>query len=167
MERFKSPSAHGEVEKLVRANPMDVANTAEGLSFLVDENSRFHQKRDLKVSNIHATLNLLAYFLPSTFLSGSLSLLFLLSHFSRRNTTAIPIYFNTHIGCSNNTLLMQHFSSSHKSCKACVLTNLVSLYPNIYLTGVNLSQRLYRKIHLGNCKNFSAILPPDHLEHEG
>lgn len=48
MERFKSTSAHGEVEKLVRANPMDVANTAEGLSFLVDENSRFHQRRDLK-----------------------------------------------------------------------------------------------------------------------
>lgn len=166
MERFKSTSAHGEVEKLVRANPMDVANTAEGLSFLVDENSRFHQKRDLKVSNIHATL-IFAYFRPSTFSFGSLSLLSLLSRFSRRNTIAIPTYSNMHIGCSNNTLLMQHSSSSHKSCKACVLTNLVSFYPNIYLPGVNLLQRLYCKIHLGNHKNFSAVLPPDHLEHEG
>ncbi|KAL4067760.1 hypothetical protein J3A83DRAFT_4359655 [Scleroderma citrinum] len=48
MERFKSPSAHSEVEKLVRANPVDVANIADGLRFLVDDISRFHQKRDLK-----------------------------------------------------------------------------------------------------------------------
>lgn len=58
MERFKSPSAHGEVEKLVRANPMDVVNTSEALRFLVDESSRSHQKRDIKVIEMHSVLTL-------------------------------------------------------------------------------------------------------------
>lgn len=48
MERFKSPSAHVEVERLVRANPMAVASTPEGLKFLVDDKGLIHQKNDLQ-----------------------------------------------------------------------------------------------------------------------
>ncbi|KAI6131993.1 hypothetical protein EDD16DRAFT_1821529 [Pisolithus croceorrhizus] len=48
MERFKSPSAHVEVEKLVRANPIVVASTPEGLRFLVDDKGHIHRKNDLQ-----------------------------------------------------------------------------------------------------------------------
>ncbi|KAF9246393.1 hypothetical protein BU15DRAFT_85159 [Melanogaster broomeanus] len=48
MERFKSPAAHAEVQRLVRANPADVAHTPEGLRYLIDDSTRGHLKRDLK-----------------------------------------------------------------------------------------------------------------------
>lgn len=49
MERFKSPAAHAEVERLVRSSPPDVAHTPEGLRYLIDDSTRTTQKRELKV----------------------------------------------------------------------------------------------------------------------
>lgn len=48
MERFKSPAAHAEVERLVRANPIAVATTPEGLRFLVDDKGLTPQTSDLQ-----------------------------------------------------------------------------------------------------------------------
>ncbi|KIJ69126.1 hypothetical protein HYDPIDRAFT_23983 [Hydnomerulius pinastri MD-312] len=48
MERFKSPAAHSEVERFVRANPTDVAHTPEGLRYLIDDSARAAHRRELK-----------------------------------------------------------------------------------------------------------------------
>ncbi|KIJ17012.1 1-phosphatidylinositol 4-kinase, partial [Paxillus involutus ATCC 200175] len=47
MERFKSPAAHAEVQRLVRTNPTNVAHVPEGLRYLIDDSTRV-PKRDLK-----------------------------------------------------------------------------------------------------------------------
>lgn len=49
MERFRSPSAHAEVQRLVRANPALVMHTAEGLRYLIDDATRLSQSREPKV----------------------------------------------------------------------------------------------------------------------
>lgn len=49
MERFKSPAAHAEVQRLVRANPAVVLHTPEGLRYLIDDATRVNQRRELKV----------------------------------------------------------------------------------------------------------------------
>ena len=49
MERFKSPAAHAEVQRLVRANPAFVMHTSEGLRYLIDGTTRVNQRRELKV----------------------------------------------------------------------------------------------------------------------
>ncbi|KAF9227759.1 hypothetical protein BS17DRAFT_726240 [Gyrodon lividus] len=48
MERFKSPAAQAEVQRLVRSSPIDVAHTPEGLRYLIDDFTRVPQKRELK-----------------------------------------------------------------------------------------------------------------------
>ncbi|KAG8217643.1 hypothetical protein J3R82DRAFT_5796 [Butyriboletus roseoflavus] len=48
MERFKSPAAHAEVQRLVRANPAVVLHTPEGLRYLIDDSTRANQRRELK-----------------------------------------------------------------------------------------------------------------------
>ncbi|KAI6045569.1 hypothetical protein EDC04DRAFT_2888588 [Pisolithus marmoratus] len=53
-ERFKSPSAYAEVERLVRTNPTAVASAPEGLRFLVDDKGSIHHKNNLQVANMHA-----------------------------------------------------------------------------------------------------------------
>lgn len=49
MERFKSPAAHAEVQRLVRANPVVVMHAPEGLRYLIDDTTRLNQRRELKV----------------------------------------------------------------------------------------------------------------------
>lgn len=49
MERFKSPAAHAEVQRLVRANPTLVMRTPEALRYLIDDTTRTSQRRELKV----------------------------------------------------------------------------------------------------------------------
>lgn len=49
MERFKSPAAHAEVQRLVRANPVVVMHSPEGLRYLIDDTTRMNQRRELKV----------------------------------------------------------------------------------------------------------------------
>ncbi|KAH7889620.1 hypothetical protein F5I97DRAFT_1934490 [Phlebopus sp. FC_14] len=48
MERFKSPSARAEVERLVRHKPIDAAHAPEGLRYLVDGFRHPTQKRELQ-----------------------------------------------------------------------------------------------------------------------
>jgi len=50
MERFKSPSAHAEVENLVRSNASQVLSAPEALRFLIGDHFRGGQRRELKVT---------------------------------------------------------------------------------------------------------------------
>lgn len=52
MERFKSPAAHAEVQKLVRRDPGAALHTPEGLRYLIDEGTRLNPKRELKVLSL-------------------------------------------------------------------------------------------------------------------
>ncbi|KAH7923479.1 hypothetical protein BV22DRAFT_1036261 [Leucogyrophana mollusca] len=47
-ERFKSPTAHAEVEKLVRSNTSEVVNTPEALRFLIGDHFEGKFRRELK-----------------------------------------------------------------------------------------------------------------------